>query len=251
MTIEYELIGNGPYNVIVLHDWSQDVTSNDPIKPYLNQDKLTFAFVDVRGYGKSKNQVGNYTVSEVVHDITSLTDKLGWSKFSLVSHSMTGMVAQRAMIDIPNKLNRVVLTTPVPASGMNADEQTYKFFNDMVTNDETFKEGMHGLTSAKYDDAWAKFKLSKNRQTVNPNAMLAYCKMWATTDFSNEMKELATPVFVICGKYDNESLRLDAVESKFASWFSDLNTQVLDCGHYPMQEIPVEYAYILQKYLLS
>jgi 3-oxoadipate enol-lactonase len=251
MSLKYEALGRGPSNVLVIHDWSQDTTSNDFIKPYLNQDAFTFVFADLRGYGKSEDLTGNYTLAEAVADITDLADALGWAKFSLVSHSMTGMVAQKAMIDIPHRLNRVVLTAPVPACGLNVDDETLAFFLSMVTHDEPFKQGMHGLTTALYGDAWASYKLARNRATVNADAMKAYCHMWAKTNFSDEMKDLSTPVFVICGRYDSESLRLDALEPMFAHWFPNLKTYVCESGHYPMQETPVKYAHVLQEYLLS
>lgn len=50
MTFQFEKIGAGAAKVIVLHDWSQDNTSNDPIKSYLNHAELTFVFADIRGY---------------------------------------------------------------------------------------------------------------------------------------------------------------------------------------------------------
>ncbi|TNF69658.1 MAG: alpha/beta hydrolase [Gammaproteobacteria bacterium] len=251
MSIQYNLLGTGESKVIVIHDWSQDVTSNDAIKPFLNQQAFTFALADVRGYGKSINLTGKYSATEVVKDVAQLADELGWSEFSLIGHSMTGMVVQRAMIDIPNRLKKVILTTPVPASGMNTDEETYNFFNSMVDDDEAFKAGMDGLTSAKYDSLWTNYKLEKNRQTVNPTAMRAYCDMWAKGDFSNEMKNISTPTLVVCGKHDNENLRLQALKPNFSNWFSNFETIEMESGHYPMQEKPVEYAYIIQKFLAS
>lgn len=251
MTLQFEKIGAGPSRVIVLHDWSQDNSSNDPIKCYLNHNEFTFIFADIRGYGKSKSQNGKYTIDEVVSDIAHLADSLAWPKFSLVGHSMTGMVAQKVMVDIPSRLERVILTAAVPASGLNTDEETYGFFKKMVTDDETFKEGMKGLTSFKYGNDWGNYKLSRNRATVSPDAMAAYCRMWARTNFADQMKNLSTPVLAIFGKHDNEALRIEALGDTFSRWFPSLSAHICDCGHYPMQETPVEYAHIIQRYLQS
>ena len=251
MTISHEIYGHGSKNVIVVNDWSQDTTANDPIRPYLNQDELTIAFADVRGYGNSKGQTGDYSATEVVGDIANLADSLGWSKFSLIGHSMTGMVVQRAMLDIPDRLISAIATTPVPASGLGVDDDTFGFFVSMATDDEAFKQGMHGLTSAKYGDDWARYKLERNRATVATEAMKAYCDMWGKTDFSSEVKGLATPILVIFGKHDNELLRKEATGSAFAKWYPNLETHVCPCGHYPMQETPVEYAHVIQQYLLT
>ena len=248
MSLQYNLLGNGASKVIVLHDWSQDITSNDPILPYLDTKTFSFAMIDIRGYGQSIDQTGDYTVNEVVADVFDVIDKLGWSKFSLIGHSMTGMIAQKIAAEIPEKLNRLVLATPVPASGMHADDETLGFFNSMVDDDESFKAGMSGLTGARYTQEWGDYKLAKNRQTVNPQAMRGYCKMWARGDFSNEMKILSMPTLLICGKYDDDNLKLNAIEPKLKAWFSNLKRCELNCGHYPMQESPVEYACLVQEF---
>ena len=249
MTLAYEKYGNGPTKVIVVNDWSQDVSSYDPIKPYLNQQAMSFAFASVRGYGESKEQTGDYTAVEVVKDIAELADHLGWEKFSLVGHSMTGIVVQRAMVDIPNRLNRIVATTPVPATSLKADDDTLAFFLSMTTDDEAFKQGMAGLTSGIYGDDWAEFKLRCNRATVSTTAMQGYCNMWGKADFSDEVMGLETPILVIFGEHDIELLREEATAAKFRDWYPNLTTHKCHCGHYPMQEVPVDYANVIQQYL--
>ena len=204
MSISHQSVGQGPRNVIVLHDWSQDRSIYEPIRPYLDLNDFTFAFADVRGYGASRDQSGDFSAAEVVGDIAALADSLGWSKFSLIGHSMTGMVAQRAMVDIPDRLNAVVATTPVPASGLALDDDTFGFFVSMASDDEAFKQGMRALTSARYADGWVGFKLARNRAAVDTQAMVAYAHMWAKTDFSGEVQGLATPILVVFGEHDNE-----------------------------------------------
>ncbi len=251
MTINHELVGHGEQKIIVVNDWSQDTSSNDPIRPYLNQDEFTFAFADVRGYGRSKDLTGEFTAVEVVADIADLAKSLSWSRFSLIGHSMTGLVVQRAMVDIPDRLQKVVATTPVPAIGLGVDEDTFNFFVSMATDDEAFEAGMAGLTSEHYGKEWARHKLALNRSTVATRAMQAYCDMWGKTDFSDEVAGLKTPILVVFGEYDNELLRKEATGPLFTEWFPNLETHTCPCGHYPMQETPVEYACVIQKYLSS
>ena len=81
-TIGYHLFGNGPVRVIALHDWSVDARGDyDPVKPYLDQDKFTIAFADVRGYGDSKSMTGQYTTTEIANDVEQLANSLGWDRF--------------------------------------------------------------------------------------------------------------------------------------------------------------------------
>jgi pimeloyl-ACP methyl ester carboxylesterase len=249
MSISHTSVGQGPRNVIVLHDWSQDRSIYEPVRPYLNQNDFTFAFADVRGYGASRGQTGAYSAAEVVGDVAALADSLGWSKFSLIGHSMTGMVAQRPMVDIPDRLISVVATTPVPASGLGLDDDTFSFFVSMASDDEAFKQGMHALTSARYAEGWVDFKLARNRAAVETEAMVAYAHMWAKSDFSSEVQGLTTPILVVFGEHDNELLTKPTLAPVFEGWYPNLRTHVCPSGHYPMQETPVEYAHVVQSYL--
>ncbi len=251
MALAHTLIGNGSTKVIVVNDWSQDVSSYDPIKPYLNVSQFTFAFASVRGYGGSRELTGDYTAVEVVKDIAELADQLDWPEFALIGHSMTGIVVQRAMVDIPERLTKVIATTPVPATSLKVDDETLGFFLSMTTDDEAFKQGMAGLTSAIYGDEWANYKLECNRETVTTTAMQGYCEMWGRADFSNEVKGLETPILVIYGERDIELLRSEATLAQFQEWYPNLTTHTCHGGHYPMQESPVDYAFQIQKYLSS
>lgn len=252
MTISHTLWGHGPVRVIVLHDWS--VSSDGDyaeVKPYLDQDKLTIAFADLRGYGRSKTLEGDYTVDEISRDVAELADSLGWATFSVVGHSMTGMAVQRMMIDMPGRLIGVVATTPIPSSGFPLDEETFAFFESMATDDEAFKQGMHALTSGRYGDGWAARKLAQNRDTVASVPMKAYASMWSKTDFSEQAKGCETPILVVFGEHDNEGLRQSATGPSFESWYPNLKIHCCASGHYPMQETPVDYASAVQDFLLG
>jgi len=252
MTISHTLCGTGPARVIVLHDWTASSEGDyAAVKPYLAADKLTIAFADLRGYGGSKAMDGECTVHEISSDVGALADSLGWDRFSLVGHSMTGMAVQRLMVDIPGRLNRVVAAVPIPASGFPLDDATFAFFESMASDDDAFKQGMQALTSGRYGDEWAAYKLAQNRAAVVSGAMKAYATMWSKTDFSEEAKGCETPILVIFGEHDNEALRQSATGGLFETWYPNLEVQTCASGHYPMQETPVDYAHVVQSYLLG
>ena len=77
--------------------------------------------------------------------------------------------------------------------------------------------------------------------------MRGYLRMWTKDNFADEMKNISTPVLAVFGKYDNENLTLDALMPKFSNWFSNIKVMEVESGHYPMQEVPVEYACEIQK----
>jgi pimeloyl-ACP methyl ester carboxylesterase len=78
-------------------------------------------FADVRGYGKSRHLGGSYSVEEVTADAFRLAGQLGWGRFHVVGHSMTGIVVQRMAVDDwtsdAKRLKSVVAITPVSADG--------------------------------------------------------------------------------------------------------------------------------------
>jgi pimeloyl-ACP methyl ester carboxylesterase len=250
--IAHTLFGTGSTRVIVLHDWSVATEGDyEAVKPFFDTTKLTMAFADVRGYGNSRSMKGSYTHAEISDDVAALADSLGWDKFSIIGHSMTGMSVQRIMANMPERLNRVVATVPVPASGFPLDADTFAFFESMATDDTAFKNGLHALTSGRYGDGWVNFKLAQNRSSVSADAMKSYTAMWSKEDFSDDAKGNETPILIVYGQYDNEGLRQTATGEAFKDWYPNLSEHVCPSGHYPMLETPVEYAYIVQRYLLG
>ena len=251
-TIGHSIFGTGEAKVIVLHDWSVDVQSDyQMVRSFIDKSKFTLAFADVRGYGGSKDMAGEFSAVEISRDVATLADSLGWDKFSIVGHSMTGMAVQRVMVDMPERLISVVAAVPIPASGLPVDDETFAFFESMATDDESFKGGMSALTSGRYGDSWASYKLAENRATVSAEAMKAYATMWSKTDFSAQADGNQTPILVIYGAHDSEALKQDSAGVMYRSWYANLEEHVCQSGHYPMIETPVDYIETVQSYLLK
>ena len=66
---------------------------------------------DLRGHGQSDKPggEGDYTLDHFARDVLALADGLDWDRFSLVGHSMGGMVAQIVALDAPERLDALVL----------------------------------------------------------------------------------------------------------------------------------------------
>lgn len=249
--VGYTLHGRGPKRVIVLHDWTVDCAGDYGMAlPFFSEDLMTLALVDVRGYGKSKSITGAYTSAEIAEDVRQVADHLGWNRFSIVGHSMTGMAVQKVMAVMPDRLERVVAATPIPASGFPLDADSFAFFESMAFDDDAFRNGMHALTSGRYGHGWAEFKLAQNRSSVDPEAMKAYTTMWSKEDFSADVAGNTTPILVVYGAHDNEGLRQSATGEAFRSWYPKLTMHVCQSGHYPMMEASVDYANAVQDFLV-
>jgi pimeloyl-ACP methyl ester carboxylesterase len=156
--LEYDLFGGGSEKVLVLHSWMGDSTSFDLLKPYLNTQRYTYVFADLRGYGRSRDIAGEYSLEEASADALHLANSLGWRRFHLVGHSMSGMIVQRMMIDDVNRgdprIQSVVAVTPVTADGYPADSETRQFLWDLIHDKALTEQGMAGLTGQRLLPKW-------------------------------------------------------------------------------------------------
>ncbi len=104
----HHTIGNGPTKVLVIHGWFWDHRVFTPIFDSLDAASYTYAFLDIRGYGNSRNIPGEYNIAEVASDAIALADRLGWQEFHVVGHSMGGKAAQKVAIDAGPRLRSVL-----------------------------------------------------------------------------------------------------------------------------------------------
>ena len=252
----YETFGSGSEKVLVLHDWMGDAANYEPMKAYLDGDAFTFVFADLRGYGRSRELKGQYTVEEIAGDTLALVNKLGWDRFHVVGHSMTGMAVQRLAIDDwtsgAKRVKSVVAITPVSADGYPATDEDREFLWSAIHNEEVSKMAFGALTGAKLGDSWASAKTIRNIETSDAEAMKGYYKMWLDTDFSDEAAaaQMQTPIRVIGGRNDLPGFLEPKLKSSFGAWYPNAELRfITDTGHYPMQETPAYLAALIQEFL--
>ena len=107
---------------MVLHEWLGDHVNWEQVLPDLDPARHTFVFMDLRGYGWSRCMSGSYTLDEAVADVLRTADELAVSRFHLIGHSMSGLVAQKIATQAPSRIQSVTLFSPVPPTGFLADE---------------------------------------------------------------------------------------------------------------------------------
>ena len=217
--IAHKRIGSGKEKVLVMHNWMGDSSSYDFTLPYLNTDEYTYVFVDLRGYGGSKEMQGVYSVEEASSDAIKLIDSLAWKKFHLIGHSMSGMIAQKIAVDNLSRIKSIVAITPVPACGSPAPKEMMDFLESAaLNNDEAAMQCINALTGNRYTKTFAKNMVTDLRQRSTSEARLGYLKMFSYTDFSESVKGMNTPILVLFGEYDfkeSEAFMRDT----FLNWY--------------------------------
>ena len=241
--LDHEIVGTGPDKVIVLHDWLGDRRNYDDARPYLDKNAFTYAFADLRGYGGSIGMKGAFTADEAAADAIRLADHLGWRRFHIIGHSMTGMVVQRIAADAPERVISIIATTPVAANGMQTDADTRGFLEGAAKDPAVTAKAIHALTGGRLADTWAGFKVARAMSSSTETARLGYLDMFDREDFHRDVDGLEVPITVILGENDLPFFQSDYIASTFGKWYSNLKVVVSpNAGHYPMQETPVFYA---------
>ncbi len=252
MTVGHEIVGTGPERVIAMHNWMGTLRSYEGLWPFLDSETFTYAFMDHRGYGLSRDIAGEHTAKEAAGDTLALADSLGWDRFHVMGHSMSGMVAQRVTLDARERVKSMVAVTPVPATGVPIDAEGEALFKGAATDDEKWKTISHMLTGNRLSENWHDMALRHCRANVDSDAFLDFLRMWTETDFSDEMRDLEMPTLVIVGAHDFEAFSEDAMRNTLGSWYKSATIEVLQgTGHHPMAEVPVYFATVVENFLRS
>ena len=246
--ISFARHGNGPERVLVMHDWNGDHSNDDPILPYLDTQAFTYAFVDLRGYGSSQHIEGKYTLEEISRDCLSVADALGWQRFHVIGHSMTGMATQRIALDARDRIKSAIAICPMSAAGSPAAAEALEFFRSTTEDDVAFCR-LIKYVSGNLSLQWAQYKLRQNRQTVSAKCRAGYLDMFAKTNFVAEARGLETPFLVVVGDHD-PGIDEAAMKATFLAWHPNAELAIIsNCGHYPMQECPPYFATIIESHL--
>jgi len=121
--------------VVIMNDWLCDTSTWDGARALLDVARFTYAFVDLRGYGRSRGRCGAFTIEEAASDVLALADTLRWDRFAIVGHSMSALIALHLAQQHAARIARVVVLTPPPPTGFGADEATLAASRANIANE--------------------------------------------------------------------------------------------------------------------
>lgn len=244
-----EYLGDGPHPVLALHGWFGSAGAWGALRPHLNASEFSYVFPNYRGYGARKDIPGDYSIAESAGDVLALADELGFGEFSLIGHSMGGSVMQRVLADAPERVRAMVGVSPVPASGVPFDEQSWELFTSAAGDPGSRRAIIDFTTGNRLTGVWLDAMVAHSLQNADPRVFDAHLHAWARTDFHEEIAGSRVPVKVIAGEHD-PALGADVMSATFAEWYPQLQLEVMpNAGHYALDETPVALATSIETFL--
>lgn len=242
-------VGNGAHTVLVLHGWFGSSRSWQALLPHLDREAFGYVFLDSRGYGDRRGEPGQYSIAEAAGDVLAVADDLGVDRFSLLGHSMGGSVMQRVYADAPDRVSALVGVSPVPASGVPFDEQSWQLFAGAADSPANRRAIIDLTTGNRLTGTWLDAMVRHSLEHSDRDAFAAYLTAWARTDFHTEIEGSDVPIQVIAGQHD-PALGAEAMRATFGAWYPNLELEIFpDAGHYAMDESPVALATSVERFL--
>jgi len=245
------LLGHGPVRVIALHGWFGSATGWGMLPDLIDAERYSYALIDYRGYGSRRQEPGEYTIPEIAADTLAVADELGWDTFALVGHSMGGSAIQRVFGDAPGRVTAMIGISPVPASGLPWDEDSWALFDGAAQNDGNRYAIIDFTTGNRQSATWVNKMVAFSVAPASRETYGAYLPSWGKGDFSADLPPAEIPVKTIVGAHD-PALGADTMAATWMKQYPDSELDVQpNAGHYTMYETPVALVTSIEKTLAT
>jgi len=249
MTDSTVTIGSGDHHVIALHGWFGSARGWGSLPDYLDRSAFTYTFMDLRGYGGRREVAGDFTMQEAATDAVALADELGWDRFSLIGHSMSGQAIQHVLLQAPGRVRRLIALNPVPATGVPMDEDSWALFSGAARSRDNRFAIINFTTGGRLPPAFVDHIVQHSLDNSGVDAFAAYLESWAKTDFAEQVNGNPAAVKVIVGEHD-PALSASLMEQTWLRFYPSAELEVVrGAGHYPMFETPAALAASIEEFL--
>lgn len=235
--------------VLLVHGWLAGATSWSRLVPYLDQRRRTWARVDLRGYGARRHLAGEHSIREAAADVLAAADELGWSRFSLVGHSMGALVAQAVLAVAGERVRSLAGVSGVPANGSPLPPDRRAIFEGAIGERVRRRAFLDASTGSRQRGAFLDRMVDESMADVDPAVLGDYLDAWTGTDLHARIEGRTLPVLAVVGELD-PAYPEARVAGTWVRWYPNCEVvRMAGCGHYPMDEAPADLAALLEKHL--
>lgn len=206
--IRYRLEGAGSRPLICLHGVGSYLEAWDGVVERLAPHFRILRF-DLRGHGGSARVKGRYEIDDFVRELLHLAAHVGFARFALAGFSLGGLIAQRAALDHPDRIERLVLLSTV--AGRNELEK--ERVSNRLSMLQSKEPGSHydNSVSRWFSEAFQKAnpqlmaRLRERNADNDPECYAAAYRVLAESDFGDELGGIRCPTLIVTGEEDQGS----------------------------------------------
>ena len=210
--VRMEYVEQGPADgvpVTFLHGVTDSWHSFERVLPLLPPPVHAFA-VSQRGHGDSSRPASGYRFTDLSDDLLAFMDAMRLPRAIVVGHSMGASVAQRFVIDHPERVSAVVLM------GAFADFQDPGLADFVASSIDPLTDPIARDFAREWQESTLAREMSPDHfDTVVAETLKVPSRVWreafsgflATPDFTNELARVEVPVLLMWGDRDTYALR--------------------------------------------
>jgi pimeloyl-ACP methyl ester carboxylesterase len=219
---------------------------------------------DLRGHGGSDHPAGAgaYSLRSFAADVLGVADALGWDRFTLLGHSLGGMVVQHVAIDAPHRLDALVLMDTSHGVVEGIDPEVIALGKAVVSEGgmPALVEASRGLDGGLDTPAYLHLIETKAgyREFVEGKSLASSPDMWlamvdellvAQPDRLADLAALRVPTLVIVGEQDTPFL--EPSQRMSGAIAGSRLVVIRDAGHSPQFENPPAWRAAMDGFLAS
>ncbi|MBT2411986.1 alpha/beta hydrolase [Streptomyces sp. ISL-12] len=230
--------GTGP-TLVFLHYWGGSARTWDLVVDRLaGRDTVT---VDFRGWSRSRNLAGPYTLRRLADDTLAVIADAGVTDYVLVGHSMGGKVAQLVAATRPAGLRGLVLVGSAPAKPAAGTTPEYReTLSHAYDSDESVAGARdHILTATELPES-IKSRIVTDSRAGTDAARTEWPLRGIAEDIREHTRMISVPALVVAGENDRVE-PVDVLVGNLVPYLSRNDFTVIpDTGHLIPLEAPAD-----------
>lgn len=250
VALRYELTGEGPSTLVLVHEMGGTLDSWDGVLGELAKGRQVLRY-DTRGAGQSEKIRGSVSFDDMVEDLAALLDALGITgKVALAGTAVGAGIALHFAVRHPARVAAVIATSP--ATGLAAERRTA----GIARADDTERMGMRAVVEASFASSYppitrhdsATYQTFRARWIANvPESYAAIYRMLVNAEIEPGFGSIACPVLVVGGTHD--LLRPPASAEAVAAMIPGAEFVEVESGHFMAVQTPAPVAMVFGEFL--
>lgn len=177
-----------------------------------------------------------------------IAERYGRGPYDVVGSSLGGMLAQHLALRHPGLVRSLVLVTTTPFNPPDVMRQRAAAAEGGMAAvvEDTLARWFPGVSSARMADTAVRYA-RRELLAVDAPLFAAGWRAMATHDLRPQLGEISVPVTCVAGARD-PAVPV-AVLAGIADRVADGRLEVLDCGHLPQLEVPLELSDVIDSHL--